>query len=61
VKCFSQMGKEKPRFENTIEKAVISLSFSERAECKAHTASLIASDLKGTEEPDGAFGGGGPP
>ena len=51
------MGKEKPRFE----KAVISLSFSESAECKAHTASLIASDLKGTEEPDGAFGGGGPP
>ena len=39
----------------------MSLDFSERAECKSHTASLIASDLKGTEEPDGAFGGGGPP
>ncbi len=26
-----------------------------------HTASLIASDLKGTEEPDGAFRGGAPP
>ena len=51
------MGKEKSKFE----KAVINLDFSERAECKAHTASLIASDLKGTEEPDGAFGGGGPP
>jgi len=32
----------------------MSLDFSERAECKSHTASLIASDLKGTEEPDGA-------
>jgi hypothetical protein len=28
---------------------------------KTHTASLIASDLKGTEEPDGAFGGGSYP
>jgi len=25
---------------------------------KTHTASLIASDLKGTQEPDWAFGGG---
>jgi hypothetical protein len=35
----------------------VHLGLSERAECEKLTASLIARDLEGTEEPDGAFGG----
>jgi hypothetical protein len=45
---------------NGQERISISLLILTLYYCQTHTASLFASDLKGTEEPDGAFGGGGP-